>query len=141
MAEYTAAQLQTVAAGQNVQFTETSVRCTKGYVQHREGSGIFTLRGITSGCFARYRVQFGANISVPTGGTVGPISVAVALEGEPLAASTAIITPAAVDEFGNVSVFASIDVPRGCCVHIAVENTSEDGVNVQNANIEITRVA
>lgn len=141
MAEYTAPLLQEVAAGQNVQFTDTVVRCTKGYVQHREGSGIFTLRGITNGCFARYRIQFGANISVPTGGTVGPISVAIAIAGEPLAASTAIFVPAAVDEFGNVSVFASVDVPKGCCMNVAVENTSGIDINVQNANIEITRTA
>lgn len=143
MAEYTNAALQTVPAGQNVLFSDTAVPCTRGWVIHREGSGVFTLRGITNQCFARYRVQFGANIAVPTGGTAGPISVAIAIAGEPLAASTAIITPAAVDEFGNVSVLATIDVPRGCCVTIAVENVSDpaQAINVRNANLEITRVA
>lgn len=143
MAEYTNAALQTVPAGQNVLFSDTAVPCTRGWVIHREGSGVFTLRGITNQCFARYRVQFGANIAVPTGGTAGPISVAIAIAGEPLAASTAIITPAAVDEFGNVSVLATIDVPRGCCVTIAVENVSDpaQAINVRNANLEITSVA
>jgi len=141
MAEYTAVAAQTVAAGQNVVFTESPVPCGKGYVNHREGSGIFTLRGITNQCKARYKVSFGSNIAVPTGGTVEPISVAVALEGEPLGSATAIVTPAAVEEFFNVFVSVYVEVPRCCCVSVAVENTSTEPITVQNANMIIERVA
>lgn len=141
MAEYTAIALQTVAAGQNVAFTESPVSCGRGYVNHRDGSGVFTLRGITNQCRARYKITYGGNISVPTGGTVGPISIALAIEGEPLASATAIVTPAAVNEFFNVFVAVYVEVPRGCCVSVAAENTSTQAINVQNSNIIIERVA
>ncbi len=141
MAEYTAINAQVVAAGQNVAFTESPVACNKGYVMHRDGSGIFTLRGITNQCKARYKVSYGGNIAIPTGGTVGPISIALAVEGEPLGSATAIVTPAAVDEYFNVFTAAYIEVPRGCCVSVAVENTSTQPISVQNSNIIIERVA
>lgn len=141
MAEYTAIARQTIPAGQNVPFTESPVPCNKGYVVHREGSGVFTLRGITNQRCARYKVSFGGNIAIPTGGTVGPISVALALEGEPLGGATAIVTPAAVDEFFNVFAAIYVTVPCGCCVSVAVENTSTQPIDVQNANIIIERVA
>ena len=140
MPEYTSNPIQTVAAGANVLFTETPVRCTKGLVVHREGSGLFTLRGITdcpNKCFKRYRVSFGGNIAVPTGGTVEAINVALAINGEGIASNTAIYTPAAVDTYGNVYVSAYISVPRGCCYTVSVKNTSTQPINVQNANLII----
>lgn len=141
MPEYTNIGTQTVAAGQNVAFTETPVSCNRGYVNHREGSGVFTLRGITNQRCARYKVSFGGNIALPAGGTVGPISVALALEGEPLGSATAIVTPAAVDEFFNVFVAVYVTVPCGCCMSVAVENTSTQPIDIQSANIIIERVA
>ena len=96
MPEFTAISIQEVTAGQNVLFTETPVKCTTGNVFHRDGSGIATLRGITNQCRARYRVSFGGNIAVPTGGTAGAISIALAISGEALPESTATVTPAAV---------------------------------------------
>lgn len=140
MAEYTYVALQTVAAGQNVLFTETPVE-GGGSVYHREGSGVVSLRGNTNQCRARYKVSFGGNIAIPTGGTVEAISIALSLEGEPLASATAIVTPAAVEEFFNVFVALFVDVPRGCCVSVAVENTSTQAINVQNANLIVERVA
>lgn len=139
MAEYTANALQTVAAGQNVLFTETPVACTRGNIQHREGSGVFRLRG-ASGGRARYRVNFGGNIAIPSGGTVGAISLSLNLDGEALNSATAIVTPAAVDEFGNVFVAVFVDVLCGCCATISVENTSTQSIEVQNANIIVERV-
>lgn len=141
MAEYTSVALQTVAAGQNVVFTETPVRCTRGYVLHRDGAGIFTLRGITNQCRARYKVSFGANVAVPAGGTVAPISMALAVEGEALGSATAIVTPAAAEEFGNVYTSVFVEVPRGCCLSVSVRNVSEDAIDVQNANLIVERVA
>lgn len=140
MAEYTNVPLQVVEEGQNVIFSETPVRCSRGYVLHREGSGIFTLRGITNQCRARYKVSFGANIAIPTGGTVGEISIAISIDGEPLGSATAIETPAAVEEFSNVFVAVYVEVPCGCCLTVAVENTSDQAINVQNANLIIERV-
>lgn len=140
MAEYTNANTVTVAAGQNVPFTETAVTGSPCIV-HREGAGIVTLRGLTNQCRARFKVTFGGNIAIPTGGAVGAISAALAVNGEPLNSATGIVTPAAVDQYGNIYVAAHIDVPRGCCLTVAVENTSDQAINIANANLIVERVA
>ena len=144
MAEFTSNAVQEIAAGQNILFTETAVPCNRGYVLHREGSGIVTLRGIVNnpyGCFARYKVFFGGNIAIPTDGTAGPISVALAIDGEPVPTSSAIVTPTAVDSYWNIAEALYITVPKGCCYTIAVENTSDQPINVQNANLIVERTA
>jgi len=130
-----------VAAGQNVLLTETPVSCARGFVNHRDGSGLITLRGVTNQCRARYRVSTGANIAVAAGGTAGAISVALAITGEPLASATAIVTPAAVGDFFNIHVEALIDVPKGCCLTVALENTSTQAITAQNVNVIVDRVA
>ena len=161
MAEFTNVAAQTVAANGNVVFSNTAVKGSN-CIQHREGSGIITdrksvvqgksvdlggrriiitLRGLTNQCKARFFVDFSGNIAIPTGGTVGAISLAIAISGEPVLSSQMISTPAAVDQYNNVSSGIYIDVPRGCCVNIAVENTSNQAVSVANANIVVTREA
>lgn len=140
MAEFTNSAVQTVAAGQNALLTETAVSGNCGIV-HREGAGIVTLRGLTNQCRARYKVSFGANIAVPADGTVEAISVALSVGGEPLNSATAIITPAAVDQYGNIYITVNIDVPRGCCVSVAAANTSTQTINIANANMIVERVA
>lgn len=138
--EITANALQTVAAGQNVQFTNqiTSGSCS---ISHRAGSGLINLKGITNQCRARFKVSFGGNIGLPTGGTVGAISLAIAVDGEPIATTTMTTTPAAVEEFNNIFGAIFIDIPRGCCSSISVKNTTAQAVDVQNANLIIERVA
>lgn len=112
--EITANAIQTVEANQNVLFTDTVV-CGNCSIMHREGSGLVTLRGLTNQCRARFRVSFGGNIAIPADGTVEPISVALAINGEPVATTTMITTPAAVEEFNNVFGAIFLDVPRNCC--------------------------
>lgn len=151
MAEYVYNPIQLVEPNQNV-LLRGSIPCNKGYVYHREESGILTLRGIVNNstcCFARYQVTFNGNIAVPEDGTVGPIAIALAIDGEPIQTSRAIVTPAAVDEYFNVTSTAIITVPRGCCFNVTVENASfgvtaadpPTAINVQNANLTITRIA
>lgn len=142
MAEYTAAALQTVDQAQNILFTETPVPCTRGWVVHREGSGVFKLRGITDKCAAFYRIQFNGNVAFPEGGTPGPISFAIAIDGEPQRTSLSIVTPAAAETFNALPLIAIVKVPRGCCAHVSVVNVSTPAapIDVQNANIEITRI-
>ena len=156
MAEFTKNEVQQVLPNQPVTLN-TSIGCNKGYVYHRPGSGIVTLRGITNNCFARYQVTFNSNIAIPDGGTVGPISIALALDGEPILTSRAIVTPAATadnpptqNNFFNVTSTAIISVPKGCCFNISVENTSESAtpattpapaILVQNANLTVARIA
>lgn len=138
--EIIANALQTVLANQNVYFTDTVVSggCS---ITHREGSGLVTIRGNTSQARARYKVTFGGNIAVPTGGTVEAISTAIAIDGEAVPASTMTITPAAVEQFQNVFSAVFIDVPRGCCTTISAKNISTQSIEVQNANLIIERVA
>nr|DAE66737.1 MAG TPA: hypothetical protein [Caudoviricetes sp.] len=141
MAEFTSVATQTVAVGQNLPLTETAAKAPACIV-HRAGSGLVTLRGLTSGqCRARFKVSFGGNIAIPTGGTVGPVSVALSVGGEALNSATAIVTPAAVENYFNVFVAAFIEVPRGCCVTVAVKNTSAQAVSIANSNLIVERVA
>jgi hypothetical protein len=138
--EIIANELQTVLAGANVQFTDTVVP-GKACTMHRPGSGLVSLRGLTDQCRARYKISFGGNIAVPTGGTVGAIALAVAIDGEAIAATTMTVNPAAVEEFFNVFGAVYLDIPRGCCSQISVRNVSAQSIEVQNANLIIERVA
>ena len=158
MAEYVYNPVQQVQPNQNV-LLQSSIPCNKGYIYHREGSGLLTLRGIVnnpSACFARYQVTFNGNIAVPSTGTLGPIAVALAINGEPIQTSRAIYQPAAVatdppttENFGNVTSTAIITVPKGCCLSVSVENDSEGAtaadpappILVQNANLVVTRIS
>lgn len=159
MAEFVSNPIQLVQPNQPV-ILDTAIACNRGYVLHRNQSGIITLRGIVNNpccCFARYQCTFNGNIAVPDGGTVGPISVSLAIDGEPILTSRAIVTPAATatdppttENFFNVTSTAIITVPRGCCFNVSVENTSESAtpattpapaILVQNANLTVSRIA
>ena len=139
--EITANAVQEVAAANNVIFTDTAVRGNSSMV-HREGSGLVKLRGLTT-CQqrARFKIFFSANIALPTGGTAGPISLAISVDGEPVATTTMTVTPAAVEEYFNVASSVYLNVPAGCCSTIGVRNISGVAINVQNANLIAERVA
>ena len=140
MAEYGYPLEQTIAGGQSAIFYDIEP-CAKGYVLHREGSGIVTLRGIAAPCkrFVKYTVQFNGNIAVAEGGTLGEISVAIAINGEPLQTSLAAVTPAAVGNYFNVTSVAKVDVPVGCCTSITIENTTDpsSSITMRNANLVV----
>lgn len=149
-AEYIANAVQTVALNSPVIFT-ASIPCTKGYVYHEDETGIFILRGITNGqCYATYRVTYNGNVAIPTGGAVTPVALSLVVLGESRPSSRAIFTPAAVDEYGNLTSTAIIKVPKGCCFSLAVEyvQATDDPateptpfVLVQNSNLVIDRIA
>ena len=152
MSEYVQAQSpQNVPFGQNLLLID-SIPCPRGQVIHRNGSGILTLRGCASGnsCFARYEVTFNGNLAVPEGGTAAAIAVALAIDGEPLQSSRAIVTPAAVEQYFNVTSTATITVPRGCCYTVALENVNagvggdivdEQTISVADGNLTVARIA
>lgn len=154
MAEYlTRDAVESVALNAPIPFVD-SIRCTRGNVFHQSGSGIFILRGVVnnpSACFARYEVEFTGNIAIPTGGAVTPISTAIVVSGEQREGSRAIFTPAAVDQYGNVTSRAVIDVPRGCCFTVSVEYVNGTVntpavvptplINVVDGSLSITRIA
>lgn len=140
MAEFTSTTIQTVSAGQNLLLTETAIKGSN-CINHRAGAGNVTLRGLTNQCKALFKVSFGGNIAIPTGGTVGAISVALAVGGEALNSATAIVTPAAVDQYSNVFTSVFVEVPRGCCVTVALKNTSAQAIIIANGNLIVERVA
>lgn len=151
-AEYLANPLQEVAINAPVIFN-ASIPCTRGWVYHEDETGIFILRGIVNNscaCFATYQVTFNGNIALPEGAEVTPIAVAITVNGEPRPTSRAIFTPAAVEEFGNVTSTAIIKVPKGCCFTVSVDAipattdptvTPAPIIEVQNANLVINRIA
>lgn len=141
-AEYSAVALQTVEVDENVLFNNGYRACRKGFIGHRDDSGVFFLKGSNNGCKAIYRVSFQANIAIADGGTVEPISVALTINGEQLGNSTAVVTPVAIGDFWSVSIQTFVDIPCSCCVTVSVENTSDTtAIDVTNANIIFDRVA
>lgn len=140
---------QNVALNNPILFDAT-IPCTRNCVFHEDGTGNFILRGVTNNCFARYQVTYNGNIALPEGATVTPIAVAITVNGETRPSSLAISTPAAVEEFDNVTSTAIITVPKGCCFDVAVKYVSgvTDGtttptptIDVANSNLTIVRVA
>ena len=138
--EIIANALQTVAANQNVYFTDTITGGSMS-ISHRSNSGLVSLFGNTNQCRARFKVTFGANIAIPTGETVGPVSLAIAIDGEAVQSTTMIVTPTAVETFFNVFSAIFIDVPRGNVETVSVKNIGDIPVDVENANLIIERVA
>ena len=146
--------VQDVALNAPILF-DTSIPCSRGNVYHEGNTGNFILKGSSTNnscCnrFAQYQVTFNGNIAIPEGGTVGAIAVALAVNGEPRLTSRAIVTPAAVEEYGNVTSTAIIKVPRCCCFSLSVDSvpatsdptvTPAPVIEVQNANLTITRIA
>ena len=149
--------VQEVALNAPVLF-DTSIPCNRGNVYHESNTGNFILRGASANtnscnCFAQYQVTFNGNIGIPEGGTLVPIAIALAVNGEPRLTSRAIYVPAATTEtgdYGNVTSTAIIKVPRCCCFSLSVDAvpattdptvTPAPIIEVQNANLTITRIA
>lgn len=149
-AEYLANAVQSINLNSPAIFT-ASIPCTKGYVYHEDETGIFILRGITCNqCYATYQVTFNGNIAIPEGGAVSPIAIAITVNGEPRVTSRAIFTPAAAEDYGNVTSTAIIKIPKGCCFTLSVEYvpasadpavTPTPVIEMQNANLVINRIA
>lgn len=140
MAEYTAVVPQTVLPGQDVMFTQTAVNGNCNII-HREGSGIVLLKGAGNQCRALYQCDYSGNIALAEGATPGPISLAIAVDGEALGSATGIVTPAAVGDYFNVSLHAQVAVPRCCCFAVTIQNNGAEDIDVQNSNLTVARIA
>ena len=137
MAEFTST-IQQVAAGQNAVLDVDVIksRC----VSHRTGSGLICVDN--SGCDckpARYKVFVKANISIPTGGTVGPISLGIALNGEIVQSSIATVTPAAVGDEFSVATEEIINAGK-CPVNIAVRNPNTETIQITDLVVIVERI-
>ncbi len=140
-AEYSFIPIQTVEENESILFNEGDRACKKGFIEHRDGSGVLTLKGARNCNKSIYKVQFNGNITVAEGGTVGEISVAITENGETLGNAEAIAT-AGIGDYFNVSATTFIVIPCGCCKTVAVRNTSDGtAIDVQNANLIVERVA
>lgn len=137
MAEFTST-IQQVAAGQNA-ILDTDViksRC----VSHRTGSGLICVDN--SGCDckpARYKVFVKANISIPTGGTVGPISLGIALNGEIVQSSITTVTPAATGDEFSVATEEIVNAGK-CPVNIAVRNPNTQTIQISELVVIVERI-
>lgn len=150
MAEYASVSAQNVALNNPILFNAI-IPCNKGYIYHEDETGVFILRGVTNNCFARYQLTYNGNISVPEGGAVTAIGIAITVNGETRPSSLAVFTPQAVDELGNVTSTAIVTVPKGCCFSISVryiDATASDPavtptptIEVANSNLTISRIA
>ena len=137
MAEFTST-IQQVAAGQNAVLDVDVIksRC----VSHRTGSGLICVDN--SGCDckpARYKVFVKANISIPTGGTVGPISLGIALNGEIVQSSIATVTPAATGDEFSVATEEIINAGK-CPVNIAVRNPNTETIQISDLVVIVERI-
>lgn len=137
--EITNVATQTITAGSVVTFDSTAVRPTC-CMAFREGSGTVILKGQQNGK-RRYLISFEGNVALPTGADVVPISLALALDGEPIESTRMISSPATAGVFNNVSVSTYIDVPCGCCLGVSVENTTGATIEVSNASLLAVRTA
>lgn len=137
MAEFTST-IQQVAAGQNA-ILDTDViksRC----VSHRTGSGLICVEN--SGCDcrpARYKIFVKANIAIPTGGTVGAISLGIALNGEIVQSSIATVTPAATGDEFSVATEEIINAGK-CPVNIAVRNPNTQTIQISDLVVIVERI-
>lgn len=151
MARYITSTDQNVALGNTIPFDIVSIPCGKRDVIPLT-SGVLTLRGRTSNCFARYDVDVQANVSIPEGGVVTPIAIGVAINGVVAPESIAIVTPAAVEDVWHINTSIPVTVPNGCCVSVSAVYTdaTEDDVTTtptpsisvrRQASITVTRTA
>lgn len=151
MAKYLTPTDANVALNGTFPFSVVSIPCNKGYVIPI-ATGVLTLRGSDTNRFARYEVKAQGNVSIPTGGAVTPIAVAITLNGVAIPDSVAILTPTAVEDVWHVNTSTTITVPCGCCVSVSaayVDGTEDDAavtptpsITVRRfASLEVTRVA
>lgn len=144
MAEYRYNAIQTLQPNGTVIFSNDFFPCNKGLIVHQDNSGLFQVRGIVNNPCAEYgklKINFGANVGIPTTGTVEPITLAITVNGVTEPATTMISTPAAVEEFNSISREVEVPIPRGCCQNISVTNTSTQAIEIQNAIIDLDRIS
>lgn len=132
---------QNVKPGGVILFTEATVYGSTP-VAHRAGSGSVTLPSLCACKSTGYECAFGANITFPAeavpegAAATAPLSVAIAIGGEPDTTTEMLASPAA-GVFQNVSRTTVVGTIPSCCAEIAVENTSNGVITVQSPTLAI----
>lgn len=125
---------QTILPGQSINFDQVILRSNDGGCGRNNRSNIVRLR--TNGL---YEVHFAGNVGGETAAT--PVQLAIELDGQTLAETTMISTPAAVDIFNNVATATLI---RNCACDnsiVTVTNTGTEPVVVgANTSFLVKRV-
>ena len=143
MARYLLSSDSNVALNGTIPFDIVSIPCNKGCVTPI-ATGILTLRGSDANRFARYEVTLQGNVSIPTGGEITAIALAITVEGANAADSVAIVTPVAVGDEWHIHTSTIVTVPRGCCVTVSaryVDGTEDDAAVVPTPSISVRRLA
>lgn len=143
MAKYLTSSDNLVALNGTIPFDIVSIPCNRGCVVPL-ATGVLTLKGGNTNGFARYEVDLQANVSIPTGGAITPIAVAITLNGTAIPDSVAIVTPAAVGDEWHINTSTTITVPNGCCVSVSaeyVDGTEDDAATVPTPSIDVRRFA
>lgn len=144
MAEYRYNLQQTIQGGASAIFTNDFFPCNKGLIVHQNDSGLFQVRGVVNNPCAEYgklKINFSANVAIPEGGDVEPITVAITVNGVTEPATTMIVTPAATQQFFNIGREVEIPIPRGCCQNVAITNSGENPILMSQAIIDLDRIA
>ena len=133
---------QEVAANQNIIFNNTRVKsrrcgCQSGWLNHIEGSGLFTITNRSNQPMA-VELQFNANI---TAAAAGATALALKLNGEVIGGTEMDYTVVTADVYQNVSADTIIPVPAGTSLTISAGNISAGAVTVKDANLIIKKVA
>ena len=143
MAKYITSTDQNVSLNGTIPFDIVSIPCNKGCVVPIT-TGVLTLQGSNSNKFARYDVKLQANVSIPEGGAVTPLAVAITLNGVAIPDSVAIITPAAAEDVWHINTSTTITVPCDCCVSVSaayVDATEDDATVTPTPSIFVRRRA
>lgn len=143
MAKYITASDALVALNGTFPFNIVSIPCNRGCVVPL-ATGVVTLKGGNTNGFARYNVTVQGNVSIPEGGAVTPIAVAITVNGTTIPDSVAIVTPAAAEDVWHVNTSTTITVPNGCCVSVSaayVDGTEDDAATVPTPSITVRRQA
>ena len=148
---YVAVQTLQPAAAAILENIRPCNKCPQNVV-HDNLTPNLLLRGIVRNpcCNARaqYNVTFSGNIALSEGATVGEIQLALSVNGFVRPLTIAAATPAAVGDYWHVSGEATIDVPAGSDVDVAVVNASvgetpatTPAIDVRNLNVKVKREA
>lgn len=142
MAKYLTSTDQNVALSNTIPFDIVSIPCNKGCVVPVT-TGVLNLRSGANQP-ARYNVKVEANVSIPTGGAVTPIAIAITLNGVTIPDSVTIVTPAAVEDVWHINTSTTVTVPCGCCLSVSaayVDATEDDATVTPTPSIFVRRYA
>ena len=152
-AQYSAPLRQTIQPGAAAIFPAASVQDASGTIYHEAQTGVVRLASPSAlgqveyrrrRCCcnrmpaATYAVEINGNLAISEGGTAGPISLALVVDGETSPIGVITVTPAAVGDLWSIGRSLLVSVPAICrCAAVSLRNISDQPVDLVNANLQI----